>query len=133
MKTITADKAREILKQKFPGLKHIWIFDRRLVLLPDKQVEEVLKEIEVYKKQFKDQLFDCDDFALVANAFVKLRIAERNLPYNWAFGEVSLVNPERGTHNQNIFITEDFKAKLYEPQNSEITLPGGEIVFYVRI
>jgi len=133
MKTITASKAREILKKQWSKLKHIWIFDRKLVLLPPKQIADVLKGIEVHKKQFKEQLFDCDDFALVSNAFVKLKVAELNFPYNWAFGEVFLVDPERGTHNQNIFITEDFKVMLYEPQNNEIIIPTEEIVFYVRI
>ena len=133
MKTITADKARKILRKQYPQLKHIWIFDKKLVVLSDEQVDKILQGISVYEQRFKVELFDCDDFALVANAFVKLETSQAALSHPWAFGECSFVHPERGAHNQNIFITEGLKVKLYEPQNQEITLPDGEIVFYVRM
>ena len=103
------------------------------MVLPDEQVDEILKAIDAYKNQYKSDVFECEEFALVAHAFVKLKTSELNLPYNWTFGECSLVHPRKGAHNQNIFITEDLKVKLYEPQNQEITLPDGEIVFYVRM
>lgn len=151
MKTITTSLVRKILKNRFSGLRHIWIFDRKLALLPDEQAEEVLKRAERHKKQleeilrkefeaskkalqFKDQLFDCDEYAVIALAFVKLEIAMLDLSHTWAFGEISLVAPEKGVHNQNFFITEDLKVKLYEPQANKIILPSkGETVFYVRI
>jgi len=165
--TITADKAREILTKQYPPLKHNWVFDRKLLLLPDKQAESILMSVtpqkialamallkateiknieekkeqlfkilekpETYNQQFKDQAFDCDDFGLVTNAFVKLKVAELNLPYNWAFAESSLVIPGRGIHNKNIYIRENYSLILYEPQNQEFTLPNGEIVFYTRM
>ena len=134
MKIVTTSKIRKILKKQWKQLKHIWIFDRKLVLLSSEQINSILKGIDIYKKQFKNELFDCDDFALVTNAFVKLKVAELQFPHNWAFGEVSMMHPEIGIHNQNIFITEDFEIKLFEPQANKIILPNkGEIVFYVRI
>ncbi len=140
MKTLTRKKTTEILcKQKgWEKLKYIWMFDRKLVLLPDEQIEEILSGIEAYKKQFKDQIsaFDgeaCDDHSLVANAFVKLKIAELKLPYTWAFADISATNSEKmGVHNQNLFIRENYEIQLYEPQDNKITLPKGEIPFYVR-
>ena len=129
---ITASKIREVLQCQWPNLKHIWIFDRKLELLTQEQSEEILQGITVYKKQFKDELFDCDDFALVAHAFVKLKSAELLLPNSWAFGEVSLFYPQKGIHNQNIYITEDLKVKLFEPQTNITTNPNQEIAFYAR-
>ena len=71
---------------------------------------------------------------LVMNAFMKLKIASMKLPYNCAFGEASMMHLTKGIHNQNIFITDDLKIKLYEPQTSKIVDPGQkESVFYVRI
>lgn len=134
MKIITADKLCEILIGQWPQLEHIWRFDKKFVVLPNKQVDEILKGIDVYKNQFKNELFDCDDFALVVNAFVKLEVAKLSLPHNLAFGEAAMMHPRIGVHNQNVFITEDFEVKLFEPQANKIILPGkGEIVFYVRI
>ena len=133
MKIITAKEIRKILRRQWPKLRHIWIFDKKLVVLPDNQVNIILEGIDVYKQQFKNELFDCDDFALVANAFVKIKGSELCLSYSWAFGEASIYYPEKGIHNQNIFITEDFEIRLFEPQKNEITLPDNETVFYVRI
>lgn len=83
---------------------------------------------------FSDEKFDCDDFALVTNAFVKLKIAAMELLHNGAIGEASMIHPIKGIHNQNIFITDDLKVKLYEPQADQIIEPGqGESIFYVRM
>lgn len=133
MVTISAQKIRELLKVQFPELRHIWIFDKRFVLLSRARVDDILEGVDAFKNTYKDELFDCDDFALVANAFVKLKSVELGLPNSWAFGEVSLVHPEKGVHNQNIYITEDFKIKLFEPQNNQSTDHNNETVFYVRI
>jgi len=134
MKIVATSKVREILKKQYKQLKHIWIFDKKLVLLPSGQIDSILKGIDVYKRQFKDELFDCDDFALVTNAFVKLKVASLQFPHNWAFGECSLMYSDGEIHNQNIFISENLEVRLFEPQTNKIILPGkGETVFYVRM
>jgi len=133
MKIVSAREVRKILRKQWPQLKHIWIFDRKLILLPQEKIDFILKGISVYKQQFKDELFDCDDYALVANAFIKLEVAKLKLDHNCVFGEAAMVHPEIGIHNQNVYITEDFKIKLFEPQANKTILPNGETVFYVRI
>jgi len=169
MKIVATNKVREILEKQYSQLKHIWVFDKKLILLPGeqakeilisiapqkiafvmallkateikdseenkkKQLAEILKKADAYNQPFKDQLFDCDDYGLVANAFVKLKVAELNFSYNWAFGECSLINSNGDVHNQNIFITENLEVRLFEPQANQIILPRkGETVFYVRM
>jgi len=143
MKIVATNKVREILEKQYSQLKHIWVFDKKLILLPGEQAKEILISIapqkiafvaDAYNQPFKDQLFDCDDYGLVANAFVKLKVAELNFSYNWAFGECSLINSNGDVHNQNIFITENLEVRLFEPQANQIILPRkGETVFYVRM
>ena len=135
IKIIATKQIREILRTQWPGLQHIWIFDKRLILLPLNQIKTILDSI--YKKhryQFQDETFDCDDFALVMNAYMKIEIASMNLSHNGAFGEASMIHSTMGIHNQNIFITDDLKVKLYEPQSDRTIEPGqGETIFYVRM
>ena len=144
-KSISAKQTREILKTQWPELKHIWGFDKRFTLFSSAEIENILKEVteiinEVSEKYFEkkmifsDEKFDCDDFALVTNAFVKLKIATMELLHNGAIGEASMIHPIKGIHNQNIFVTDDLKVKLYEPQAAKIIEPGqGESIFYVRM
>ena len=144
-KSISAKQTREILKTQWPELKYIWGFDKRFTLFSSAEIENILKEVteiinEVSEKYFgkkmifSDEKFDCDDFALVTNAFVKLQIAAMELLHNGAIGEVSMIYPTKVIHNQNIFITDDLKVKLYEPQAAKIIEPGqGESIFYVRM
>lgn len=133
MKIITAKKAREILRKQWPQLKHIWIFERKIILLSDDDIAGILENIEVHKKQYKSDVFECEEFALVTHSDVVLQTLGLGLPYNRAFGEAAMIHPTIGIHNQNIFITEDEEIRLFEPQANKIILPKGEIVFYVRM
>lgn len=133
METITAKEIRKILRKQYPKLKHIWIFERELILLPGSQVDKILSGITAYKYPFKKKTFECEAFGIVAHAQIKIKIAELNLPYSWVFGHASVAYPRRGIHNQNIFITEDFKIKIFEPQTNIITNPNNETVFFVEM
>ena len=134
MDTITAKEVREMLMDLWPQLRHIWIFDRRLTLIPFLKAKEILDESTIRNEIFKNEVFDCDDFALVTNAMVKLETAKLKLKYPWAFGEAAMIQTDLTIHNQNILITEDLRVKLYEPQTGEFFEPGeGENLFYVRM
>lgn len=132
MKVITAKETRKILRKQYPKLRHIWIFSRKVVLCSDDNIDLLLKKIEAYKCKFKKKVFECEAFALVANAEVKKIIAKLDVPYPLTFGEAAMVYPKRGIHNMNIFITEKYEIRLFEPQTNIITRPNGETVFYVR-
>lgn len=133
MEIMPAKKIRKILRKQYPKLKHIWIFERKLMLLPDEKVYEILKNLIARENQFKKGLFECDAFAMLANSQIKLKISELDSPSSWAFGQASMAVPKKGIHNMNIFITENYEVKLFEPQNNEIIQPNKEIVFFVRM
>lgn len=133
MEIIPAKKIREILRKQYPKLKHIWIFKRKLVLLPPEKVSEILRSITTYKNKFKKGSFECEDFSIVAHSEVKIKIAALDLPFSWAFGHASMVYPKRGVHNKNIFITEDYGIRLFEPQTNITVRPNNETVFFMEI
>ena len=134
MDAITAKEVREMLTGLWPQLRHIWIFDRRLTLVPFSEIKDLLQNSAIRNEIFKEELFDCDDFALVTNAMVKLETAKLKLKYPWAFGEAAMIQTDLIIHNQNILITDDLRVKLYEPQTGEFFEPGeGENLFYVRM
>ena len=135
METITAKQTREILRKRWPDLKHIWIFDRRLTLPILQNVQQALNDVQGWPGRFYHELFDCDDYALVTHALIKGWVASRDKKptYNWAFGECSMDSPDLGIHNQNIFITDDHKVWFYDPQNRQMIEPKNEKTFYVRM
>lgn len=133
MEIITAKELRKILRKQYPKLKHIWIFEQRLSLLPEKQVKKLLCSLKTKEYQFKAKLFECDAFAMAANAEVKEKISDLDLEYSWAFGQASMAYPKKGIHNMNIFITENHEIKLFEPQTNIIINPDNETVFFVRM
>ena len=136
MKEVSAEKVRNILRQQWPELKYVWVFDRRVSLLSCTAAENLLDNLQGFAQRFEYELFDCDDFSLVANAFVKLKIASERetYKYNWAFGEVMGEQPGVGVHIQNLFITDDEEVFYYEPQLRQIQRPDpNDKAFFVRI
>ena len=134
MDIIAAKEVREILTGLWPQLRHIWIFDRRLTLVTFSKAKEILQKSAIHNEIFKDELFDCDDFALVINARIKMETAKLKLKYPWAFGEAAMIQADLIIHNQNILITDNLCVKLYEPQTGAFIEPGqGENLFYVRM
>lgn len=131
MKTIKTKEVRRILRKQYPKLKHIWLFEPKWVLLPGKQVQDILHGLNAREHQFKKRLFECDAFAMTANAEVKKIIADLDLSYSWAFWQAAVAYPRKGIHNQNIFINEHHEVKLFEPQRNSITNPDNGIVFFV--
>ena len=136
MEEISAKKVRGILRKQWPALKYVWVFDRRLSLLSYTDAENLLKNLRGFTQRFEYELFDCDDFSLVTNAFVKLRIAKQHetYRYNWAFGEVMGEQYGVGVHMQNLFITDDEEVFYYDPQLRQIQRPDPhDSAFFVRI
>ena len=60
----TVTDIRERLNVLWPSLEDIWIFDKKFYIPTMEEVAEVLKESEVPKYTFINEMFDCDDFAL---------------------------------------------------------------------
>lgn len=133
MEIIPAKEARKILREQYPKLKHIWIFGRKLILLPYEKVYEILGSLTTYENKFKKGSFECEAFSILAHSEVKIKIASLDLPFSWAFGHASMAYPKKGIHNMNIFITEDHKVRLFEPQTNMIARPNDETVFFMEI
>lgn len=78
------------------------------------QVKKVLVE-------FKSEIKDCDDWALLMSAFVASAFAKTNLDLQGAF-----CITWSGSHAYNSFITSEGNWKIYEPQNNIIQGNLGE-------
>jgi len=132
MKVISAIKINNILREKWPGLKYIWNFDRKLMLLPIIEMKQIFDDLHEMPR-FRYEVFDCDDFALVAHAFVKLTIGKKKeYKYNVAFGEALIQSPGEGTHVLNLFIADDETIWFFDAQLTQIETNYFCEVLYVR-
>ena len=145
MKIKNSGKIRKNLKKMWPmfeRLDEIWLTDREYYCPPMKLVEQALKECGVISKMPKGEAFDCDDFAIVANALVKLYFIEKewnkdgNKWYPIAFGEAigTRWNGWDDVHSANICICEE-GIILIEPQTGDMwkANPTDDNLFFIRI
>lgn len=134
MKLITCQVIRDSLKSNLKLVKknRIWLFDKNYCAIGKNEFEDLRKEIEPINMQFKTELFDCEDFAHVTSAFIKLKAANK-YPKGVAFGEVTTRNNQtKEIHTLNFLITENEKAYYFEPQTMEFIVDDLE-PFYARI
>ena len=122
MKIIKSAAIATILRETWPSLRQIWIFDRALVCITQVEIEAIIKE--VWEKMIASgEKLDCDERALFLHAAVKKYWAS-NYAGNetFAFGEVAgtIFNGWSDTHNQNVAVTESGRTILIEPQTKEI-------------
>ena len=54
MDVITVKEVREMLTGLWPQLRHIWIFDRRLTLVPFLKAKEILEKSTIRNEIFKE-------------------------------------------------------------------------------
>jgi len=111
-----ASEIKRILFKVFPKLEVPWCRDSDYGLPTIQQVKDFLEENDVNQYHFKEETFDCDDFALQLHAEVKRQ-------YHWAFGECfgDKIKGVEKLHNLNFFIAaDDRQGYLVEPQTDEI-------------
>jgi hypothetical protein len=124
---------RDSLKRSNPEIRNVWLFDKQYCALTIKEFESVVKEIEPITVQFKDELFDCDDYALVTSAFMKLKAAAL-YPRSISFGEITIKHSLTGeVHSLNFLVTEDEKLHYWEPQGQLFVNGDNYKPFFVRI
>ena len=132
MKEVSTIKINEILREKWVGLNFIWNFDRKLILLPVIKMKQILDDLHEMPR-FRYEVFDCDDFALITHAFVKLSIGKnKDYKYNVAFGEALIRSPGEGTHVLNLFIADDESIWFFDAQLKQIETNYFCEVLYVR-
>ena len=108
---------RKDLREMWPKLRHIWLFDRNFSIPTVDELKSILEEINNYKVAnvgLKDlynigDVWDCDDFSVLATAFVRInwKLKDNKLPI--PFGR-AMGNEFRGMpilHSLNICITQD--------------------------
>lgn len=147
MKILSSKKIREELKKMWPifsRLDEIWLTDKNYYCPPISLVDEAIKNTNVANKTPKDEAFDCDDFALLSNAMVRLYFIEKeynknkktNRWYPIAYGEAigTKWNAWDDVHSGNICIAEE-GIILIEPQHSTLwkANPNDDNLFFIKI
>ena len=134
MKKITCQDIRDALKFKLNLIKpnRIWLFDKHYCAVNKDEFEDILKDIEPIRVEYKTELFDCEDYAHVISAFVKLKAAS-SYPFGIAFGEITGRDSVFGNiHTLNFLITEDKNAIYFEPMDMKF-IEDKYDPFYARI
>jgi hypothetical protein len=113
-------RIRQSLKDVWPELQFIWLFDRRYICPTHDELIKVIDKVWTRQKS-RGELVDCDEQALFLHSDVKKHLAKTDTDYTWAFGEVALTmsNGWPGPHSQNICVTKE-GIYLIEPQTKEI-------------
>ncbi|RLB60801.1 MAG: hypothetical protein DRH08_14865 [Deltaproteobacteria bacterium] len=145
MKILSSKKLRKELKIMWPmftKLDEIWLTDRDYYCPPVKLIKEAIEKCGVVNKLPKGEAFDCDDFALVANALVRLYFIDKewnkdgNNWYPIAFGEAigTKWNAWEDVHSANICMCEE-GIMLIEPQHGTIwkANPADDNLFFIKI
>ena len=122
------------LCRAWPNLntKCLQIADAYYVLPTRNELEKLLFDSSVTAKQYKKEVRDCDDFALLLHADVILSRYCEELP--WAFGQIWYQDKKIGGHAINLCITYDVGMLLIEPQNVKIRYPRKNMsIQHIRI
>ena len=132
----------------WPGMRlyeGLWIADVEYYLPERKEIEIALRHNQTNFRKFIDELWDCDDFALLLNAQIKVQRAEKAREgqilqdewFPWAFGECwgTKFQGKKYKHAINICFTRDEGILLIEPQTDEIwkANPKRDQVYFIKI
>lgn len=139
---ITSKDIREILKDIWPDLDHIWLTDSKYTSIESGLLSVILSNSKLPETIFINDLWDCDNYALQLHAQVQkfqyesfLRNKTTGSAYSWAFGEClgTSFNNKQEVHAVNIAITNS-GIRLIEPQNNKIWIPerGRDEIFFVK-
>jgi len=109
----------EILKVLCP---YNFVADKNYYLPTSKELAELLKEGFIDKYKFKNELFDCDDYALILHAWIRQKQYKESWINPWAVGEIwGKFKDNEGFHAMNFAITSDRGFLLIEPQTDGVT------------
>lgn len=134
MKLINHKQVRVILEAHYPDLRHVWLFDKEYCAVGKEEFENnILPAVNVITTQFKDELFDCDDYAHVTSAFVKLVVAKL-YPKSATFGEIAIKHAiSKEVHSLNFLVTEDDGFHYFEPQGRIFVNGKNYKPFFVKV
>ena len=127
---------RDALKFKLKLVKknRVWLFDKHFCAISKDEFDELLDSINPMLPQFEEELFDCEDFAHVLSALVKVKAREKKYDYGVAFGEITTRhNLTKEIHTLNFLVTDNLDAFYYEPQAYQFVNGENYEPFYARI
>ena len=123
---IKASEIREIIKAQWPDIQFVWMQDRFYDKPSIKGIEGLLISSGVAKLRPDGELMDCDDYALLANAYIKkFCIDTPTAKFQVSFGE-AFGTRFRGVdniHTLNICLAQE-GLFLIEPQTYEYWQPS---------
>jgi len=132
MELISFEQMLKIVKKEYPDARNVWPFDKQYCVGSKEWYEDVLNRVPPIDVPFKEEVFDCEDFAMAMTVFVKMEVASE-LSHSLAFGE-ALVDGARPTpHTLNILITDKMEVLFYEPQVRQFVDGRDFKPFFVRI
>ena len=117
---MTDKELRHALLESFPNA-YLIIRDTAYRVPALEEVKRLLKETFIEEYQYRANSFDCDDYALILDAFVKQEGYKQGWSLPWTFGQVYGVFPDYSPefHARNIILTTD-GLYLIEPQLDEV-------------
>ena len=90
--------------------RNIYISDKRFDLVSNKDMQAFLAFDKTDEKEWKEEIWDCDNFSLQFAASAQRYFAQRNI--NAAIGIIWTKN-----HAFNLSVNPDFMVRLWEPQS----------------
>lgn len=119
--TISAAKVESILRKQLKGRLSptfaVYTGDEKYVLAPVKSILAIVRREKVYKRTYRDDRYDCDNFAMSLHA----RVMESETPrrkHEFAFGQVWGMEDGLFAHAVNIMVNADGQVRFLEPQVS---------------
>lgn len=128
---VTAAELQSIIFESLPRLdnNNIWLHDNIYGLYPKSDLERFLAYDSLNKERYETEKFDCDDFSVSLmgreRAWYKQTPYSRASPLGFAFGDIRKDDQDAAPffHAINIFVDENRKLWLVEPQTDAITEP----------
>ena len=138
MKTISAEQVRSQYKKKWPFMFPVQCMDKSYTLEGAENVKRIIGKCGRYKKiQFRDQIADCDDYAL--SVWAEFSEIWGNTPKYYLpcpIGRASgfKFNGDAGNHTTITFLSSD-GIYFFEPQTGEVWLSDSrnDLIFLVQM
>jgi len=117
---VTNAELRQTLISHIPQA-YLVLRDNEYTVPKLEEVKKLLKETFFEKYQYRAESFDCDDFALILDAFVKQEAYKQGWKRSWTFGQAYGIFPDFSPefHARNIVLVKE-GLYLVEPQLDEV-------------
>ncbi|NIF25096.1 hypothetical protein F3J44_01740 [Pantoea sp. Tr-811] len=119
---VPVSKVAALIKETWPAIDlgyRQFAVDRYYEAISDQHARAIWYNSGLASYRFTPEVFDCDDFSLAYKSQASKDAYERRALYPYAVGIVFGSN-DRGAHSANLFIDQQGRLRLIEPQNRNI-------------